>query len=112
MSDSSDCKHVPLRVGGSLADQRPSSQPPSDRPPNLEDASPTAEDQGPSKFTTREKDVLNLLVQGQANKEIATALCICEKTVEFHLKNIYTKLGVTNRGQAIVKAIQWGIGEN
>lgn len=66
----------------------------------------------PPKLTSREKVVLNLLIQGQANKEIAIVLCISQKTVEFHLTNIYAKLGVTNRAQAIAKAIELGFGKN
>ena len=59
-----------------------------------------------SSLSTREAEVLQLLIEGQTNKQIALALHICVKTVEFHLKNIYVKLNVENRAQAIAKAVQ------
>ncbi len=43
-------------------------------------------------FSAREKDVLALLLQGKSNKQFALALGISQSTVEFHLRNIYTKL--------------------
>ncbi len=51
----------------------------------------------------REKEVAGLLLQGKSNKQIALTLAISERTVEFHLKNIYVKLGVRSRGEAILK---------
>lgn len=80
--------------------------------PIPEGISQSAQDQQSPEFSSREKEVLNLLIQGQANKEIAVALSICAKTVEFHLTNIYAKLSVTNRAQAVAKALQLGIGKN
>lgn len=97
---------------GGLAEQPPSPQAATDQQSHLDEASPTAEAQESPKLSPRKLEVLNLLVHGQANKEIAAALGISVKTVEFHLKNIYTKLGVTNRAQAIAKAIQLGSGKN
>ena len=54
-------------------------------------------------FTNRERDVVRLLLEGQSNKAIARALSITESTVEFHLKNIYTKAEVGSRTELILK---------
>jgi len=55
------------------------------------------------RLSRREKEVARLLLQGKSNKQIALALSISESTVEFHLKNIYTKLGVDSRVEATIK---------
>ncbi|RME09701.1 MAG: DNA-binding response regulator [Ardenticatenia bacterium] len=52
-------------------------------------------------LTEREMEVLYFLSQGLMNKEIAYHLAISERTVRFHLKNIYEKLGCSSRGEAI-----------
>lgn len=54
-------------------------------------------------LSKREKEVVELLLQGKSNKQIALALGISNRTVEFHLKNIYTKLQVSSRTEAILK---------
>lgn len=56
-----------------------------------------------SHFSEREKDVIKLLLQGKSNKQIALELGISNRTVEFHLGNIYSKLGVASRAEAILK---------
>jgi DNA-binding CsgD family transcriptional regulator len=56
-----------------------------------------------SPFSEREKDVLKLLLQGKSNKQIALELGISNRTVEFHLSNIYAKLGVNSRSETILK---------
>ena len=56
-----------------------------------------------SSFSEREKDVARILLQGKSNKQIALELGISNRTVEFHLKNIYAKLGVASRAEAILK---------
>lgn len=53
-------------------------------------------------FTQREQDVLALLLLGRSNQQIALELGIAARTVEFHLGNIYEKLGVASRTEAIV----------
>ncbi len=54
-------------------------------------------------FSRRERESLELLLQGLSNKQIAAKLGVTEHTIEFHLKNIYAKLGVRSRAEAIVK---------
>lgn len=52
-------------------------------------------------LSDREKEIYSLLLEGLRNKDIADTLQISENTVKFHLKNLYGKLGVTNRSKAI-----------
>ena len=61
-------------------------------------------------LTPRELEILELVIAGHTNKAIAAAIYISEKTVEFHLDNIYTKIGVRTRLMASVWAIQQGVG--
>ncbi|MCB0144783.1 MAG: response regulator transcription factor [Caldilineaceae bacterium] len=63
----------------------------------------------PEKLTERETEVLRLLAQGLANKEIAAALTIGEKTVKTHVSNILAKLGVVSRTQAALYAARIGL---
>lgn len=60
-------------------------------------------------LSAREIQVLELIVQGLANKQIAYQLSIAEHTVKNHVKNILGKLGVQDRTQAATAAIQRGI---
>lgn len=55
------------------------------------------------RLSNREWDVLNLLLQGKSNKLIASSLSISNRTVEFHLKNIYAKFQVNSRIELILK---------
>jgi DNA-binding NarL/FixJ family response regulator len=64
----------------------------------------------PESLTERETDVLRLLAQGKANKEIARALIIGENTVKTHVSSILLKLGVQSRTQAALYARQIGLG--
>ena len=57
-------------------------------------------------LSKRERMVLNLLVDGMTNKEIARSIELQEATVKIHVKNIYRKMGVVNRAQAVRTAIQ------
>ncbi|MCB0071201.1 MAG: response regulator transcription factor [Caldilineaceae bacterium] len=52
-------------------------------------------------LSDREQEVLQHLSRGLPNAEIGTALCVSENTVRFHLKNIYDKLNVSNRTEAV-----------
>ena len=54
-----------------------------------------------SRLTRRELEVLSALAAGQTNKEIANELHLSPNTVKFHLKNLFQKLDVHNRSQAI-----------
>ena len=56
-------------------------------------------------LTKREKEVLELLVDGKSNNEIAILLSISLATVRFHLTNIYTKFGAKNRIEAVTLAL-------
>ena len=60
-------------------------------------------------LTSRELEVLQALAQGLANKQIALALGISDHTVKFHVSAIYSKLGVTNRTEAVRVGIQRGL---
>ena len=60
-------------------------------------------------LSAREVQVLELIVRGLANKQIAYSLSIAEHTVKNHVKNILSKLGVQDRTQAATAAIQRGI---
>ncbi len=62
-----------------------------------------------SVLSAREMDVLSLIVDGLANKQIAYKLNIAEHTVKNHVKSILAKLGVADRTQAATAAIQRGI---
>jgi DNA-binding NarL/FixJ family response regulator len=52
-------------------------------------------------LTDRENQVLKLIACGFTNREISGNLTISESTVENHIHNIYTKLGISNRAQAV-----------
>jgi HD-GYP domain-containing protein (c-di-GMP phosphodiesterase class II) len=62
-----------------------------------------------SGLTAREVEVLRLVAQGKSNREIAAALVIAEKTARNHVERVYTKLGVNNRTQATLAAIDRGL---
>jgi len=54
-------------------------------------------------FSSREKKLLDLMIQGLSNREIAEKMCLAEQTVKNYVSAIYAKLGVRNRLQAIQK---------
>jgi DNA-binding NarL/FixJ family response regulator len=70
-------------------------------------------DDGPARMrgalTSREREILRLLAFGGTNKEIAKALLISDKTVKTHLNNIFRKLQVTRRLQAVLYAVRQGL---
>ena len=68
-----------------------------------------AERMASSDLTSREMEVLELIVRGQSNKEIGATLTISEATVKSHINNILSKLGVTDRTQAVTTALQRGL---
>lgn len=61
-------------------------------------------------LTDREHEILDLVAQGRPNPAIAVRLRISEKTVRNHVSNIFTKLAVADRAQAIVRAREAGLG--
>jgi two-component system NarL family response regulator len=66
-------------------------------------------------FTEREREILGLLAQGQSNPEIARRLHLAKGTVRNYVSVIFQKLGVSDRTQAAVVAVQRGLvddGEN
>jgi two-component system, NarL family, response regulator len=60
-------------------------------------------------LSDRELEVVRLMVAGNSTQEISAALSIAESTVKFHVNNILSKLGVSDRTQAIVAALKRGI---
>jgi DNA-binding NarL/FixJ family response regulator len=72
---------------------------------------PASEQTAPlvEELTSREIEILQLVVEGLTNKEIATALVISENTVKIHLRNILEKLHLQNRIQAAVYAVRQGL---
>jgi LuxR family transcriptional regulator, maltose regulon positive regulatory protein len=60
-------------------------------------------------LSPRERNILELMGQGQSNKEIARDLGIAPETVKSHVKHIFTKLAVDNRTQAISRAQSLGL---
>ena len=61
-------------------------------------------------LTSREREVLELVAQGRGNADIARELVLSQKTVRNHVSNIFTKLQVADRAQAIVRAREAGLG--
>jgi DNA-binding CsgD family transcriptional regulator len=60
-------------------------------------------------LTGREMEVLRATALGQPNKTIAGTLAISPQTVQVHLRNIFSKLGVGNRSEAVAYAIRHGL---
>ena len=65
---------------------------------------------GKSQLTGREQEVLEGLLGGNSNKEIARKLRLSEVTIKHHLKSLRSKLGARNRTHAVCRAIELGIG--
>jgi DNA-binding NarL/FixJ family response regulator len=62
-------------------------------------------------LTDREQEVLRLVTDGKMNREIAEELFIAESTVNFHMKNILSKLHLRNRAEAVAYALRSGLVE-
>src|SRR5918998_3080999 len=65
--------------------------------------------EGPEALTERETEVLKRVARGQANKEIAHALFVEERTVKSHVSSVLGKLGVKSRTQAALHAVRTGL---
>jgi DNA-binding NarL/FixJ family response regulator len=64
---------------------------------------------GVEELTERESEILELLAEGIGNKEIARRLGISEHTAKFHISSILGKLSVSNRTEAVARAIRQGL---
>jgi NarL family two-component system response regulator LiaR len=60
-------------------------------------------------LTEREREILGMLVEGKTNGEIAAELTLSPGTIRFHVSNILSKLGASNRTEAVSKALQEGL---
>lgn len=69
----------------------------------------TTDSQNDSDLTEREVEILELLANGDARKEIAAHLCVATATVDYHLRSIYAKLGVHSTSGAVGQAFRDGI---
>jgi DNA-binding NarL/FixJ family response regulator len=72
---------------------------------------PTAPPQAFPELTEREREILDLIAQHHTNVEIAERLSLAPKTVRNHVSNIFTKLQVIDRAQAIIRAREAGLGQ-
>jgi len=79
------------------------------KPKNINLNLPDSSDNPISPLTLRELDVLKLVAQGSNNQEIAEKLVVREVTVKTHLNNVFKKLNVTNRTQAVLLAMQMNL---
>jgi DNA-binding NarL/FixJ family response regulator len=61
-------------------------------------------------LTEREREVLGLIIEGKSNAQIAESLVLSPKTVSNHISNIFSKLQVVDRAQAVSRARQAGLG--
>ncbi|MCY7348137.1 MAG: response regulator transcription factor, partial [Pyrinomonadaceae bacterium] len=68
-----------------------------------------SENFGQEELTPREQNILQMLVGGNSNKEIAFDLNVSENTVKTHVKNVFEKLGVSDRTSAATLAIKRGL---
>lgn len=71
--------------------------------------SPVPEEALPEPLSQREQEVLALIHQGLANKDIARAMAVAPATVKAHIRNLYGKLGVGRRTEALARARALGL---
>jgi NarL family two-component system response regulator LiaR len=72
-------------------------------------AAPVKEHRAGELLSERESEILRLVTLGMSNKEMAEKLFLSERTVKAHLTNIFNKLNVASRSEAIVRGLQWGL---
>jgi DNA-binding NarL/FixJ family response regulator len=60
-------------------------------------------------LTKRESEALRLVMEGLTDREVGLALGLSERTVRYHLGNVYSKLGVSARAEAVAKALELGL---
>ena len=75
---------------------------------SVEDAAPIA-DASPEHLTLREREVLEMMMEGLSNKEIAACLNISAHTVKFHISSILGKLGASTRTEAAASGLRRGL---
>ena len=63
----------------------------------------------PVQLTKRALEILSFVVEGHSSKQVADLLFISKRTVDFHLDNIYGKLQVRNKMQALQRATRLGL---
>jgi len=78
-------------------------------PPALLSAPEAALPQEALQLSARQRDVLRLLIDGRSNKSIAQQLELSPSTVRTHVENLFERLGVHNRTQAVVRAARLGL---
>lgn len=79
---------------------------------DMQAPSPANLEPQPANLTNREMEILELLVEGKSNRDISNDLFLSEKTVKAHLAAVFRKLGVSNRTQAAMAALNMGLGNN
>lgn len=72
-------------------------------------AAPAGEGRRPELLSERESKVLELVALGMSNKEVSERLYVSQRTVKAHLTNIFNKLNVASRSEAIVKGLKCGL---
>ena len=92
-----------------LADVRGLTVAPDGASPDVRLVKPTSGTDTEAQLTPRERDVLELLVDGASNKEIARRLGISVSTVKFHVRSIADKLDADGRAEAVAHALRRGI---
>lgn len=87
-----------------LVEERAGAQHPADTQPAASRAMP-----GSEQLTRREREVLQCVAQGLTNAQIAARLVVSVATVKFHMEHVIAKLGVSDRTQAAVRAVEYGL---
>ena len=97
-------------VAAGRGDLRRRRRRPRDRRPSPRTGAARAPPAPSPSLTDREREILDLIAAGRSNTEIARKLVLSDKTVRNHVSNIFVKLQVADRAQAIVRAREAGLG--